>query len=263
MEKIDLHIHSKYSDGSLTVKDVIELCIDSGISAISITDHDEIAGNREAKEFCLNRNIQVISGIEITTTWKIPLHILAYDFDDTKEEMINLCKNAKMYRLMEFSSIIGKLKKNGINVDAKKMLEMKINSVSELAKYLYSWGLGESVQDVKRKFFSYGGIAFVNKKGPSLENVISLVHECGGKAILAHPGRMRVSNQNFWSCIEEIKEKGIDGIEVYSPHNHNSDELLSYCLTNHLIYTGGSDFHSKKGGAIGINNRVPLSWIKK
>lgn len=262
MKNIDLHIHSRYSDGELNVLKIIKLCVEKDVSVISITDHDEVIGIREAIEIGAKSDVKVIPGVEITTTWKVPLHILAYDFDYKSKDLLELCKNAKLNRLMEFSSIIGKIKKEGISIDLKYLMEKKITSTNGLSKYLYEQGIGESVQDVKKRFFTPNGVAFVSRKGPSLESVVSLVHQNGGKAILAHPGRMRVSKSEFWDYIDEIKRMGIDGIEVYSAHNKNCNELKEYCVVNNLLYTGGSDFHSPKKGTIGIgDNSIPLDWV--
>lgn len=263
MKNIDLHIHSNHSDGAFSISEIIQKCNNEEIKTIAITDHDEVSGIEEAIFLGNKNNVHVIPGIEITTNWKVSLHILGYDFDYTNENIINICKKGKMNRLMEFSTIISKLKKKGFEIDSKEIMERKILTINGLSKYLVEKGIGSSAEDIKKEFFLSGGIAFVPKKGPKLEDTIQMIHDAGGKAILAHPGRMKVTD-NYWDYINEIKNIGIDGIEAYSPHNNNSDELRSYCENHHLLWTGGSDFHNDKKGSLGIKDiDFSLDWLKK
>lgn len=264
MNKFDLHIHSKFSDGALSIDEIIKKCCEENVKIISITDHDEVGGIEDAIFLGYKNGIQVIPGIEITTNWKISLHILGYDFDYTNEKIKNICKTAKMNRLIEFSSIISKLKKQGFDIDSKEIMRRKIITTSGLAKYLVEQGgYGNSVDEIKKTYFLRGGVAFVPKKGPQLEESIQAIHDAGGKAILAHPGRMKAA-EKYWDYINEIRELGIDGIEVYSPHNTNALELREYCHNNNLIWTGGSDFHDEREGTLGVEDMdFSLNWIKK
>lgn len=241
---IDLHIHSNHSDGKMSVKDIVEYCKSEDIGLISLTDHDSVSGIEEGLKYSSEYGIRFIPGIEISVSWKVPVHILGYEIDYNNDSIKNICKKVNIYRLMEFSKVICKLKKCGIDVDMKMLQSKNITSVKLLTKYMLKQGYGETEEEVYSKYFGRSGLAYVGKKGVSLEEAVNAIKSAGGTAILAHPGRMRVEEDLFWNYMNELMESGLDGVEVVSNYNNNIDELEDFCLKNNYLITGGSDFHS-------------------
>ncbi|WP_231686995.1 hypothetical protein [Bacillus sp. JCM 19034] len=108
-----------------------------------------------------------------------------------------------------------------------------------------------------------GRKAFINREGLSAEEAIELIHECGGKSFLAHPG---IYDWEF--SLSDLLEAGLNGIEVYySQHNdHDTNKWLELAKRNQLLVSVGSDFHGYQSrspypiGSVDYNEKQ-LEWV--
>jgi predicted metal-dependent phosphoesterase TrpH len=250
---IDLHVHTNYSDGSFTPKEVVEYCKKVSVIAVGITDHDNIDGIKEAIIEGEKLGVEVIPGVEISCDFKDSfeeeIHILGYYID---------CENAKLKQTLKFFQearqkraykIFNKLVSLGIPIKEEDVFKDSIKSIGRLhfARVLKEKNLVSSIKEAFELYLGYGKPAYEAKLKVSPKEAISLIVEAKGIPILAHP-YLEISMNT--KSIKELIEYGIKGIEVYhSKHPKNiTDELLLLAEKYDLLITGGSDCHGSIDG---------------
>ncbi|MGL5692577.1 MAG: PHP domain-containing protein [Peptostreptococcaceae bacterium] len=262
MKKIDLHIHSNFSDdGELTPQQIINKAIENCIDVISITDHNSVKSNGVALEYVKNKNIKYISGIEIDCQYKgLNLHLLGYNFDFKKESfyefeenMLSKEKEAGFKRIEKIKEVtelhlnedeVLKKANGGIitgELIAEVLLEDDRNKNSDILKPYRENGTRSDMPYVNFywDYFSQGKPAYVHIDFISLLEALNLIKDNGGVAIIAHPGNNLKHNLNI---IDELIDLGIDGIEVFSSYHSKGDIEIFYnkCILNDLFISWGS-----------------------
>lgn len=273
MSYIDLHMHSYYSDdGEFEPKQLIDLCLEKNIKYFSIADHNSVRGIKEAKEYCVGKNINIIPAIELDCTFnEINLHVLGYgiDYDKTvfydiedniiKQEQFASKKRMKLVKELgiDFSDeVINSLSRNGVvngEMIAEAAMEFDKNHENPLLMPYYENG-SRSDNPYVNFYWDYcaqGKAAYAEVNFISLQEAISIIEESGGIPILAHPGNNIKESINL---LEQIISCGIKGIEVYSSY-HSKEQVEFYkkfSLKHKLLLTCGSDFHGKTKPSIVI-----------
>ena len=273
MSYIDLHMHSYYSDdGEFEPKQLIDLCLEKNIKYFSIADHNSVRGIKEAKEYCVGKNINIIPAIELDCTFnEINLHVLGYgiDYDKTvfydiedniiKQEQFASKKRMKLVKELgiDFSDdVINSLSRNGVvngEMIAEAAMKFDKNHENPLLMPYYENG-SRSDNPYVNFYWDYcaqGKAAYAEVNFISLQEAISIIEESGGIPILAHPGNNIKENINL---LEQIISCGIKGIEVYSSY-HSKEQVEFYkkfSLKHKLLLTCGSDFHGKTKPSIVI-----------
>ncbi|MCI8589015.1 MAG: PHP domain-containing protein [Bacilli bacterium] len=237
--KIDLHVHSNNSDGTMSVSELIDEAKKNGIDTFALTDHDTIQGIEEYQK--LDSDYPMIFGIELSTYHKEkPVHILGY-FKNPLPEMEELQKfliKMKEKREERVKKIIKSLKEYfNIEVDYD---EIKKNSHGVIARphiaRVISEKYGYEFQEVFDRFLNNDSPAYVEIERLSTEDGINLLKRNHAVTVLAHP---------FYLTDEMVKDiisYGIDGIEVYYLEQ-NINKYHKIAKKHHLIETGGSDYH--------------------
>ena len=273
MSYIDLHMHSYYSDdGEFEPKQLIDLCLEKNIKYFSIADHNSVRGIKEAKEYCVGKNINIIPAIELDCTFnEINLHVLGYgidcdktvfyDIEDNiiKQEQFASKKRMKLVKELgiDFSDeIINSLSRNGVvngEMIAEAAMKFDKNHENPLLMPYYENG-SRSDNPYVNFYWDYcaqGKAAYAEVSFISLQEAINIIEESGGIPILAHPGNNIKENINL---LEQIISCGIKGIEVYSSY-HSKEQVEFYkkfSLKHKLLLTCGSDFHGKTKPSIVI-----------
>ena len=273
MSYIDLHMHSYYSDdGEFEPKQLIDLCLEKNIKYFSIADHNSVRGIKEAKEYCVGKNINIIPAIELDCTFnEINLHVLGYgiDYDKTvfydiedniiKQEQFASKKRMKLVKELgiDFSDeVINSLSRNGVvngEMIAEAAMEFDKNHENPLLMPYYENG-SRSDNPYVNFYWDYcaqGKAAYAEVSFISLQEAINIIEESGGIPILAHPGNNIKENINL---LEQIISCGIKEIEVYSSY-HSKEQVEFYkkfSLKHKLLLTCGSDFHGKTKPSIVI-----------
>lgn len=249
MAKADLHIHTTASDGESTPRQILELARRVGLELIAVTDHDTLRGFREAKEAAGEYGVEVISGIEITAGYEgRECHILAYAFEPDHASIVRLCRRHRLARLERGKWIIDQLSREGLDLDIEEVkAEANWGNVGRphIASLLVKKGYVASPKEAFIRYLSDSALGPIESEYYAFDAVIEGVREAGGVTVLAHPGRLYSMEE-----IEDFRENGIDGIEVYHPgHSDRSrKELKAYAEEGGLLVTGGSDFHGSPGG---------------
>jgi predicted metal-dependent phosphoesterase TrpH len=253
----DLHIHSTASDGTLSPTRIVEIAEELGLSVISLTDHDSIDGIEEALRAARGRRVTVIPGVELSCVREgRDIHMLGYFINWRNERFRAYLGELQRMRLERIRAMIGRLSERGLELALEDVLNEtghRTTSIGRphIARAMVRKGLLHSVEDAFARYLGRGAPCFVEKYEHDPVEVIGVIREAGGVAVLAHPG-LGISD----GLIEELAGAGLSGIEVY--HSDHAPEvvrrLLRLARKLGLVVTGGSDCHgvgSEKGLRIG------------
>lgn len=266
--KIDLHIHTKMSDGFLSPKEVIDEAYKNEVSFISICDHDTIeAYNEELFSYAKNKNIKLIPGVEISTkTNKAGIHILGYNYDlnnDEMKESLYKIRNARhVYlhkvarKLNELGYVVNEQALDKIDAVTKAHIALDIVSNKENEKLLlkefgYIPSKGEFIETIMNE----NCIAYVKKETVTPKEAAKIIRKANGKVVLAHPVAYvhedNFTDKDILEIVNEIKPDGIEANYIYVDRNGNiideTKKWNKFAKENNLFVTVGSDFHKKDG----------------
>lgn len=241
----DLHLHSHYSDGNRSPDELVRHARSLGLSALAITDHDTLHGQKEALSAGERYGLEVLTGIEFSIKEQgKSLHILGYLIDHTSEELRNRAEYLGRERLERARTIVRLLSDEGIAVPFKEVVaEAGDGRIGRphFARILLRNGVVNGIQEAFDRYIGFGGPCYVPKTVLPLEEVIRLIRGSGGVAVWAHPGQSIRRKR----LLDRLLTSGVVGVEVWHP-NHGTEmqgEILSAAREHGLICTGGSDFH--------------------
>jgi len=263
-KNVDLHIHTTFSDGSSTVKEVLETAYSKGIKAISITDHDCTDAYPYAFELGAQLGIEVIPGVELSSEIDgTDIHVLGYFIDPNNEILAGRLSEMKDARYYRAKKMVENLNKQGIDLRFETVLSIAgVGAIGRphIAAAMLKEELVYSFREAFEKYIGYGSPSYVEKLKMEPKEVFDLVKQSGGVPVLAHPGVTQVDER-----IPEFIREGLLGIEVYHTEHPTSAErhYTRIAKKHHLAITGGSDFHSNNHNKseIGIP-LVPYSTVK-
>ncbi len=244
----DLHCHTKLSDGSIGINDLIILAKNKGIDTIAITDHDCLAGTVRGKVIGERYGVNVIAGVEISALDKElgkEVHILCYQ-PDSADRLEGLCRSNSFLRKRASQYLIIKASKL-YPITSDLVLKCATGSTNVYKQHimhaLMECGITTQVYgEVYNRLFSpeSSDNIIVQPDFPDPKEVIRQIKAAGGIAVLSHP-----AHTGCTEIIEDLTKAGLDGIEVWHPCHSDEDitNLTSIAKKNGLIMTGGSDFH--------------------
>jgi len=243
--KIDLHLHTTFSDGKTSPEVLLRNAFQNHYSSISITDHDTYAGYLEAKNYLKKYPLNLIPGIEISTIHdNNEVHILAYYFDTENDDLNKLINKVYDSRYGRAIEMVKRLETMNIFLSWSEVLvyagENTYIGRPHIARALMETGVVKTIKEAFDKYIHNDSPIYVPKYKVDTEYAINAIKKAGGVAILAHPGRLP-DDSVVYACIE----MGIDGLEVYYA-SHATGQTRLYeqiALENGLIKTGGTDFH--------------------
>lgn len=243
-DKADLHIHTTCSDGKLTPEEAVLMASKKKLKALSITDHDTFKGYHLAKEKAIELGIDLIPGVEITSTFRSrECHLLAYYFEPESEFFKNFVLKQRYSRKNRIKGIIDKLVKSGIDINYDEVWALA-NGANigrpHVAEILIDKGYVSSIQEAFKRYLSEEQLKGIDNEYPSIQEAIGVVKSVGGAAMLAHPGRFYSTEE-----VEELIDYGLDGLECIHP-SHDWKTQLRYaelCEKRSLLKCGGSDYH--------------------
>ena len=247
--RVDLHLHTNYSDGDLSPDELIHLAKKNKLDLIAITDHDTITG---LKNIHNRDNIDIINGIEFSCKVdKGRLHLLGYNIDINNKELNEKLNELRDNSLNTLLSLIVQLKVDYGIVFKYDDIKDLINSNHhlgrpDLAKLLIKYDYVKEVQEAFDKYLndSYDKIRGTNK-WLTYKEAIELIVNSGGIPILAHPKSLKLENKELLLLLKDMVNCGLKGIEVYHS-SHNIDDIKIYeNISNelNLLISGGSDYH--------------------
>lgn len=248
---IDLHSHTTASDGELTPVELVHRAENKNIDVLAITDHDTVAGLDVAKQTIIDDQLRLrlISGIEISTKWQgFEIHIVGLCIEPSDPVFTELVEQQRLQRIERAKQIAAKLVKkgfDGIYEEAKAQAGSEFISRTHFANVLLKRGAVSSFDQAFKKYLRKGKGAYVSPEWMSIEQAISVIHQAGGIAVIAHPIRYDMSNKWLKKLVAEFASYGGDAIEVglcqVSPNQRV--HVSSLAKEFNLYCSQGSDFH--------------------
>jgi len=249
MSRIDLHTHTTFSDGTFSPTELVGLAAEKSIKVIAITDHDNFDGVLEAVKCGKEKNVTIVSGIEMSTDFESKeIHILGLFIDINNNDFNSVLKSLKEKRKKRNKIAIEKLQKLGVDITYDELETISSNKIitrAHFARILIKKGYVKSLREFFDKYMGEGKPAYVKREVVSPEKTISLINNSGGVAILAHPLLYNMTNNKLNEMICYLKDLGLKGIEcIYSTHTEKDTRyLISVAEKYGLRISGGSDFH--------------------
>jgi 3',5'-nucleoside bisphosphate phosphatase len=246
---IDLHIHSVYSDGSDTPAELVGLAVRKRLSAISITDHDTMAGTPEAIEAGNESGLEVIPGLEISGVHgQTYVHILGYGMEMDAPGLVTGLARLQMARDERNLKIVQKIVDLGFPISIEEV--HKISRIGQtgrphIAKVLLAHGVVKSIPEAFERFLKKGAPAYVSRFVYDSIEAIGMIKQAGGIAVLAHPYQIDPTLHHLPGLLAELAGIGLDGIELYYPTQSSGirKKIKRIAERYQLLYTGGSDYH--------------------
>lgn len=247
---IDLHTHTKVSDGELSPKELVKKAYDIGVKVLAITDHDAIDGLEEAIKEAKKYDIVLVPGVEICVDYDNgKMHLLWLYVDYNNQEVKNIMNELKESREKRNEEIIEAFKKIGINInlDFLKDCDTKRIGKPHLAKFLIKNGYADSVDEAFDKYLNKEPFKSIKRQLKGPKEMIEIIKKNGGIAVLAHPQSLNKDGKELEDYIKELKEYGLDGIECY--HSKATRKQMNVyrniAKKNKMLITVGSDFHGE------------------
>jgi predicted metal-dependent phosphoesterase TrpH len=244
---IDLQSHSTVSDGQLPPADVARAAAEAGVTVMSLTDHDAVAGVADAVEAAEAAGIECVPAVEMSCVHRYSddLHMLGYWVDT--EAIAPACSRAQQERVNRAKEIIERLNEHGVEVRFEDAVAQAGAADSIGRPHIArAAGAGPDLGPFFEEYLVPGAKAFVARRWPSAEEAVNLIHEAGGVAVVAHPYWDVSEPPQVRDLVESlVRDVGLDGIETfYPPHTREQTaHCLELCGEFDLVPTGSSDFH--------------------
>lgn len=263
--RYDLHCHSTASDGMLSPADVVARAHAKGVTTLALTDHDGLSGLSEAADAAKSLGLDFINGTEISVEWNDhSVHIVGLNIDPSHSEIVAGLDGIRLGRATRAERIAAELEKVGFEgILARTMTYVgnpELVSRAHFARALVEMGACREVKQVFDRYLTPGKPGFVPHPWPSLESALGWIRAAGGVAVIAHPGRYRMSNKQLGQLFEAFRALGGEAIEVASG-SHTPEQVAHFGRqARHYAFMGsqGSDFHAPGESYVDLGGSQPL-----
>lgn len=265
--KADLHVHSNYSDGSDSVRHVLDQAKKNGVTHLSFVDHDTVDGLEETKRLGEEYDITVIPGIEISAydvKRSRKVHILGYNYQPEALHIKTVCKPILNKRQEHSLWQIRQINALGYELDANEIMNTAHPSKTIYKQHIMNHLTNEDYNSMEYKelyykLFKKDGVAAGDIEYPDAFEAVKAIKSDGGLAVVAHPGQL-----DSYEIIPELVEFGLGGIERnhvdHTSEDHHKVELLA--AKYHLVMTGGTDYHGSYGASVGVGEITsPINYL--
>lgn len=269
----DLHCHSVVSDGTLTPEVLAKRAKDNGVELWALTDHDELAGQDRAIAAARALGLPYLTGTEISVSFAgITVHIVGLGMDHKNEALVSglrATRGGREARAREMSDDLARVGIPGVYEGALKYVgNPELISRSHFARYLVEIGVSKDTNEVFRKYITEGKPGFVPHRWAALGDAVGWITGAGGVAVIAHPGRYKLTPTEEFALFTEFKAHGGRGVEVMTGAHGQADyvKYAGYCQEFDLAASRGSDFHSPEeshtdlGGLPDLPGHVTPVW---
>jgi len=261
----DLHLHTKFSDGTYTPEELAAQAQRFGFKAVALTDHDTVEGCARMAVACETAGIEFIPASELTADMNgHELHLLGYYLDTANPLLLTELGRFQKVRQQRIREMVGRINDLGIPLqvdDVFSLASCQSPGRPHVARALVEAELCNSIDEAFERFLKKGKPAWVPKFKMAANQAIELIHQAGGLAVMAHPGLTRADE-----LIPELAEMGLDGIEcLHTKHSNSAAEhYLALATQLNLLPTGGSDCHGMTKGKPLIGTvKVPYEYVER
>lgn len=262
---IDLHSHSTASDGVLSPRDLVLRAAERGVEVLALTDHDELKGLEEAARAASETAVQLVTGVEISTTWSgRTVHVVGLYVDPNDASLVAGLRANRAGRVDRARGMAESLARTGIQGAYEAAYALAPNkeliSRTHFARFLIDKGHAKDMKAVFKRFLIQGKPGYVPHQWAALGDAVDWIRAAGGVAVLAHPGRYDMGRTKMELLIAEFKAAGGGAIEVVSG-SHTPDQVpvfARYAQEYDLLASCGSDFHAPGEGGRELGRMLPL-----
>jgi len=259
----DLHCHSTVSDGVLAPTEVVRRASANGVTVLALTDHDELAGLAEAAAAARESGIRFVPGVEISVTWgEITIHIVGLGIDPADsalQERLAGLRTSRGRRAERIAAEFDSLGIGGTLAGAYGYAENpQLIGRAHFARFLVERGVARDVAAVFRQYLVRGKPGYVPQQWADLADAVAWIRAAGGRAVVAHPGRYKLSRAELRQFLAEFRAAGGEGIEVVTG-SHSPDQYLEFARLARefdFLASRGSDFHGPDESPIDLG-RLP------
>jgi len=264
---IDLHCHSYFSDGLLSPEALLTKALLSSIKLLALTDHDTTMGLDELHRAAAHHPIHIIDGIELSTRWKMQdIHVLGLNIDRTHpllQACIQIQEERRIIRAVAIGDCLMRLGIPDTYLKACAYAGHQRVGRPHYAHVLVNEGVVKDPQAAFKRFLARGKPAYVPTEWLSLQEVIDVIHQAGGEAVLAHPLKYKLTRTKLNALIRAFKDAGGSGMEVVSGMMMSSQilDIAALCNRFELFASTGSDYHGDTMSRVGLGQqqRLPVS----
>jgi len=258
----DLHCHSVISDGTLTPETLAERAKANGVHLWALTDHDELGGQKRAREAASALKIDYLAGVEISVTWMgETIHIVGLGIDAEHAGIIEGLRSTREGRGNRAKLMAEQLSKVGIEGAYQGALHFAGNhdliSRTHFARFLVEQGVCRNTEQVFKNYLIEGKPGYVPHQWASLDNAVKWIKAAGGVAVIAHPGRYsRLNAMQMDELYKHFKDVGGLAIEVITG-SHSPDQYKTFAKIAQqygFLASRGSDFHDPNESHIDLGN---------
>ncbi|MBI2960151.1 MAG: PHP domain-containing protein [Betaproteobacteria bacterium] len=264
--RIDLHCHSSASDGLLSPRDLVLRARANGVDVLALTDHDEVAGLAEASQAARECAIVFVDGVEVSVTWGgITIHVVGLRIDPSHVGLNQGLGAVRASRLARARRIARALDGAGIAGSLEGALAYAANpnliSRTHFARFLVEKGCAPDVRTVFQRYLVSGAPGHVPHQWAALADAVGWIRSSGGTAVIAHPGRYKLTGEQMRVLLGEFRDLGGEGIEVvtgnYSPQQ--AADFGRLALEFGLLASRGSDFHGPGESRVDLGKMPALA----
>ncbi|MBS0319901.1 MAG: PHP domain-containing protein [Proteobacteria bacterium] len=263
--RYDLHCHSTYSDGVLTPAAVVARAVGRGVDVLALTDHDQVAGNAEARAAAADAGIQFACGVEISASFEsLTVHVVGLGVDPDDATLSQGLAGVRAGRHGRAQRIGDSLAEAGIPdayLGARRLAGSDaLVARTHFARYLVEIGRAKDTRAVFRRYLTPGKPGYVRHAWATLADAIAWIHGAGGDAVLAHPGRYPCSPTALRRLLGQFRDLGGDALEVISPAHTPAQftEFATHARVYGLRGSVGSDFHAPDESWMDLGAMPPL-----
>ncbi|MCF8149559.1 MAG: PHP domain-containing protein [Burkholderiaceae bacterium] len=247
----DLHCHSTVSDGLLAPAELVRRAKENGVELLALTDHDELGGLEEARTTAGELDLPFVDGVEVSISWgdDQTVHIVGLGIDPANQVLIDGLTQVRSGRDARAGRMAAELDKVGIHGAYEGALRHAGNpslvSRSHFARFIAEQGHAKDVKSVFDHWLAKGKPGYVEHAWATLEDALRWIIGAGGTAVIAHPGRYRLSKAERRQLFVAFKDLGGRGIEVLSGANKDEEvrEFSRIAREFDFLASRGSDFH--------------------
>lgn len=261
----DLHAHSAVSDGTLSPRALVERASAQGVELFALTDHDEVAGLREAALAAAELGVDFVPGVEISVSWSgQTVHVVGLGIDPHNATLSEGLAHVRSGRLRRAQAMADALAAAGHPGALEGALAYAGNvdlvSRTHFARWLVQTGACDDVREVFTKYLVAGKPGYVPHQWAQLRQAVAWIAEAGGVAIVAHPGRYRFGDDELRALLGEFRDAGGLAVEV-STSSHSAQQARRFAKLARefeLEASRGSDFHSPNESQVELGRVQPL-----
>ncbi|HVO21596.1 MAG TPA: PHP domain-containing protein [Anaeromyxobacter sp.] len=245
--RIDLHSHSRASDGQYAAAEVAERMAHAGVSVWALTDHDTVAGLPAAARAAGRLGLRLVPGIELSAFLdRREIHLLGHFVDPEHDGLRRFEDDLALHRRQRMHAIVERLSGLGIRLqvaDIEKFGDGKTIGRPHVARAVLETGAVGSVKEAFDRYLGEGRPAYVPRFRLEVDEAVRLVRGAGGTLTVAHPGVSGLEKGD----LARLAAAGVVGVETHhADHNPSTREkYLRLAEALDLVPTAGSDFHGE------------------